>query len=91
MFLGCGQRLAMARGRALFQEQCATCHQTDRGPTQRGPRLGGLFRRPALVNGKDMSDENVREVIRRGVGRMPPFQKFAPQQIDDLLAYLKTL
>ena len=90
--LGCRQRAAVARGRALFGEQCATCHRTDNLHTQRGPGLGGLFRRPALgVNGKDMSEENVREVIRRGVQRMPPFEKLPSRQMDDLLAYLKTL
>ncbi len=88
--LGCGRRLAVARGRALFEQQCAACHRTDHVPTPRGPGLGGLFQRPALVNGKDLNEENLGEVIRHGVGSMPP-QKLTPQQWDDLLAYLKTL
>lgn len=87
------RREAIARGRALYQEHCAACHRTDNVHTELGPGLSGLFHRQALgVNGKDMSEVNVREVIRKGAAqRMPAFPKLSGREMDDLLTYLKTL
>ncbi len=75
----------------MYLQHCAHCHRTDNTPTELGPGLGGLFHRRALVNGKDLNEASVREIIRRGVGRMPGFEKLAPQEMDDLIAYLRTL
>ena len=84
-------RRAAARGREVYQKHCLSCHATDHTFTEKGPGLGGLFGRRALVNGKDLNEPNVREIIRRGVGRMPGFGKLTPQEMDDLMAYLRTL
>ncbi len=90
---GCarGDGRATARGREVFVKHCAHCHRTDNTPTELGPGLGGLFGRRALVNGKDLNEGSVREIIRRGVGRMPGFQKLSAQEMDDLMRYLRTL
>lgn len=44
------------------------------------------------VSGLPANDERVGEIIRYGRGKMPGFsQALNQQQIDDLLAYLRTL
>lgn len=37
------------------------------------------------------TDSEVRTVIANGKGKMPAFNNLSPRQVDELLAYLKTL
>jgi mono/diheme cytochrome c family protein len=76
---------AVANGRRIFNQSCATCHDTLGTTTKPGPRLKNYYRhqRPA--------DATVRTIIQQGKGRMPAFSTLNPLQVDDLVAYLKTL
>lgn len=72
-----------------------------------GPGLAGLFKPggpklPAgvdcqgnLPNGKPINEQNVAEWIKTGgigkIGQMPAHTTLTPEQITDLIAYLKTL
>jgi mono/diheme cytochrome c family protein len=70
------------QGRSLFLKNCAHCHGDDaRG--DEGPDLHGLHR----------SDEGIARRIRNGVkGEMTAFgEKFSQTDIDELIAYLRTL
>lgn len=80
------------RGKQLFDAGCAVCHYADRPATKVGPGLQGLFRSARLPNGQKVSEKAVRDWIRNGDQRMPPFRMaLTPQQIDDVVGYLKTL
>ncbi len=73
---------AAMKGRSLFLKNCAHCHGDDaRG--DEGPDLHGL----------DWTDEQITTRIRNGKkGQMTAFAgKFSPQQIRELVAYLRTL
>ncbi len=62
---------------SLFRTQCAACHKRDlKGSPPDIPSLEGLASRK--------SEEEIRSVIRKGVGRMPAF----PALPDDALAAL---
>jgi mono/diheme cytochrome c family protein len=77
---------AVANGRRTFNQSCASCHDTLGTTTKSGPALKDYYRhqlRPA--------DATVRTIIQQGKGRMPPFSTLNQLQIDDLVAYLKTL
>lgn len=72
-------------GRRLFQQKCAVCHvRTSSIARQYAPPLSGR-----LVTGNEV---RIRESIIEGKGRMPGW-KYTLQagQIDDVIAYLKTL
>ena len=86
---GCRRETPAARGRTVFEEQCASCHSTGRD-RKLGSGLYGIFGWRALGNGKDMNEQNLRQLIIKGVPNMPPFANLTPQQMDDLIAYLKT-
>ena len=82
-------------GRNLLIKNCSICHlplKTESKSTVEsatvGPVLKGLFRRE-----KPLSEQDVRTFILRGVPqRMPGFQYgLEPKEIDDIIAYLKTL
>jgi len=81
------------KGEFLFLQNCAICHLPRLDKSAFASRLPavyqsleGLFR--GAAPGKD---ENVRETILKGSVRMPGFQyTLEPNEIDDLIAYLKT-
>lgn len=87
---------AAERGKVVYDEYCVSCHGIDgvgEAPTQ-GERVDGLA--PSLdetMHAWHHTDENLRTVIREGTGgRMPPWGgALSDAQIDDLLAYMKSL
>lgn len=77
---------AVANGKHIFNQSCAACHDTLGTITKSGPALKNYYRhqpRPA--------DAIVRTIIQQGKGRMPAFTMLNKLQVDDLVAYLKTL
>ena len=77
---------AAANGKHIFNQSCAACHDTLGTMTKSGPVLKNYYRhqpRPA--------DAIVRTIIQQGKGRMPAFTTLNKLQVDDLVAYLKTL
>ena len=75
----------LAEGRRLFEQSCGVCHTK--------PTLASGLYGPAL-SGETMGGraDVMRDVIRNGTPRMPGFKhNFTPDQIDAIVAYLKTL
>ena len=80
-----------SRGRTVF-EACAPCHNVDTDARKMGPSLKGLFKRAKLENGQKVTEETVRAQIATGGRQMPHYQDIlSPQEMDDVIAYLKTL
>lgn len=81
-----------AKGKEVFDGNCAVCHNADSTEKKMGPGLKGLFKRAKLANGKSVSDATVLEQINAGGNGMPPYKDLLTDaQKDDLMAYLKTL
>lgn len=87
-------------GKALYQQYCSTCH----GPQGKGNGPAAAAMRPKPRDHTDgnymnkLSDAHLMKVISKGgaaVGRsplMPPWEgTLSPQQIRDVIAYLRTL
>jgi mono/diheme cytochrome c family protein len=77
--------------RALFNENCATCHDTDgRARTFHGVMLGAQnFTDPKWR--ADASDAEVYDAIMVGPGAMPAFgKKLSSAEIAALAAYVRT-
>ena len=80
------------RGEGLFLQRCSLCHLAQAKrliPDARpyGPSLTALLR-----DAGPAKEKAVREIILKGGPRMPGFQySFTEEQMDDLVAYLKTL
>ena len=75
-----------AKGKRIFAQSCASCHDALGTTTRSGPALKSYYRRQPRT-----ADVTVRTIIEQGRGRMPPFTSFDKLQVDDLVAYLKTL
>lgn len=79
-------------GERLFQQKCAFCHYTNKTDTKVGPGLKGISKRPTLpVSGLPPTDENLRKQLKTPYAKMPPFADLPQKQVDQIIAYLKSL
>jgi mono/diheme cytochrome c family protein len=75
-----------------FQQNCARCHDDREGAARQGPTLLSVYKNQYLPSGAPANDDRIRNVILHGRGMMPGLgNTMSDSQIDDLLAYLKTL
>ena len=80
---------AEQRGKAFARANCARCHAIDRAsnsPLKIAPPLRTLHQRYPI----ESLGEALAEGINTGHADMPAFE-LSPDQIHDLLSYLKTL
>ena len=81
-----------AIGRHIFDANCARCHEPYSSHGLHGPSLHNLYKKQYLPSGQPANDDRISEVIMRGRAKMPSFGgTLSESQLDDLLAYLKTL
>ena len=84
---------AVARGKDVFEKKCALCHNADSDVKKIGPGLKGLSKRGTFsVNNNKVTTESLKTWIENGDSLMPPFKEvLEPAQINDVVAYVKTL
>jgi len=81
-----------AEGAIVFQQNCSVCHLTDSTATKIGPGLKGIFERDKFpVSGQPGTEQNFRKQLTTPFSEMPPFGHLSAEQVDALIAYLKTL
>lgn len=81
------------RGKNIFGEKCAVCHNADSTAKKIGPGLKGMSKRTTFtISGKKITDESLKDWIENGDTLMPPFKDaLTSEQIRDVVAYVKTL
>jgi mono/diheme cytochrome c family protein len=89
---GARSRGSAELGREFYQLRCGICHDPkEQGSGPLGPGLAGLFERGRLPSGRPATPEAVVQTIRSGARGMPAFIDLTAAQLEDLLAYLRTL
>jgi mono/diheme cytochrome c family protein len=87
-----GLNAQQARGRHIYDQNCIRCHEPYSRWGTHGPTLKNLYKKPYLPSGIPVNDERLEDVVLLGKAKMPSFRKtLTDQQVEDLLAYLKTL
>jgi cytochrome c len=101
----CADNDVACKGKQVFSGPCAACHNITT-ETKVGPGLAGIWQKASLPNGKPVNEANVTEWIMKGSASyktpatapatptpfMPAYgAQVAPEQITQLIAYLKTL
>lgn len=81
-----------AQGKALYAKSCKGCHGPDGSGNPAIAKAMKVTLKPlgsAEVQGK--SDAELEAVITKGTGKMKPVASVAGKQVDDVIAYLRTL
>ncbi len=79
-----------ARGAQVYQQNCARCHYPNNTYSLHGPGLQAITKIKSMPSGAPPTDERLSAVILRGRNMMPA-TPLSDDQLNDLLAYLKTL
>jgi len=84
---------SVARGKEVFEKKCAMCHFADSDAKKIGPGLKGISKRGTFtVNGNKVTTDSLTTWIENGDSQMPGMKDtLEPQQIKDVVAYVKTL
>jgi cytochrome c2 len=81
-----------ARGRRIFDRDCARCHEAYSSRGLQGPSLKGIYKRKYFPSGLPANDQRMSDVILMGRAKMPSFRpSIDDEELQDLIAYLHTL
>jgi mono/diheme cytochrome c family protein len=74
---------------ATYKAKCAGCHGPDgKGETATGKMMkAGDF---ASADVQKMSDADLSGAITKGKGKMPAYKTLTPDQVKDLVAYIRS-
>jgi mono/diheme cytochrome c family protein len=75
---------------ALYKSKCAMCHGPDgKGETPTGKSL--KLKDLASAEVQKASDADFTDVISKGKGKMPAAKGLTPDQVKDLVAFVRSL
>jgi mono/diheme cytochrome c family protein len=84
-----GSAFGQTGGRDLYIAKCSACHAPDgSGSNTIGRSLKLSDIRPSI---KSMTDDQLREIILQGKGKMPPTKKFDDEKVSSLTLFLRDL
>jgi len=86
----------VAKGEQIYYANCAVCHDPVSEEVRIAPSLEGYFQQPPHKHAdgqeREHSEAFAREFIMKGNTNMPPMNKaLSPQDLENVLAYLRTL
>lgn len=73
---------------ATYKGKCAACH----GPDGKGQTAAGKTLKVKDFSSEEvqkMSDADLTDSISKGKGKMPAYKALSPEQVKDLLAYIR--
>jgi mono/diheme cytochrome c family protein len=77
-------------GEATYKAKCATCH----GPDGKGETPTGKSLKVKDFSSEDVqkaSDADLAGTIAAGKGKMPAYKTLTPDQVKDLVGYIRSL
>jgi mono/diheme cytochrome c family protein len=78
-------------GKALFVNNCAVCHGEDAsGKTEIAKSLNVTIPDFRSADVHSLTDGQIKNVITQGKGNMPPVSDLSPQDIANLIAFIRT-
>jgi mono/diheme cytochrome c family protein len=83
---------AVASGKQIYGTRCEICHFSASKAKKVGPGLANIYPGGKFANGKKVDDAAMRVWIEAGGKDMPGFREaLKPNEVRDLIAYLRTL
>ncbi len=80
---------AQSASETLFKSKCAGCHGADGRGSSIGKKMGAHDFTSAEV--QKMSDAELTDIITNGKNKMPKYGALKPEEIQGLVAYIRTL
>jgi len=83
---------AAGDGKELYTASCKTCHGADgNGNPAIAKVMNVTFRPLSSKEVQSKTDAELKKIITQGSGKMKPVTKLSPKEVDDVLAYVRTL
>jgi mono/diheme cytochrome c family protein len=79
-------------GQAIFDKSCKSCHGADGAGNPNIAKMMKVEMRPlgsAAVQAQ--SDDELKQIITNGKGKMPKVASVTGKSVDDVVAYVRTL
>jgi mono/diheme cytochrome c family protein len=76
----------VAEAAGTFKAKCAMCHGAD-GKGKESMKTPDL----TAVDVQKKSDADLSSAITNGKGKMPPYKAMTPEQVKDMVAYIRSL
>ena len=81
----------VAKGKTVFIDNCAQCHEPYSKEEKVGPGLAGI-KDGKLPDGKPATHDKLLDIINTGPAEMPSFQnRLTEQEKEDVVAFVMTL
>jgi mono/diheme cytochrome c family protein len=92
-FIACGLVSAGApEGKAVFEAKCQPCHgPKGEGKAAIAKMFGVEMHRLGSKEVQSKSDAEIKQIITAGKGKMKPLGGLAEKQVEDVIAYVRTL
>jgi len=86
LLLSTSVKADVAAGEATFKAKCAGCHGAD-GKGKEVMKTRDL----GSADVQKQSDAELSGIITAGKGKMPAYKTLTPEQVKDLVAYIRSL
>ena len=87
-----GEQDAITRGSIVYGHRCEICHSSESDAQKFGSSMKGVYKRGKFADGSKANDASVKKWIVDGGKGMPSYKDVLNSgQINDLIAYMKTL
>jgi mono/diheme cytochrome c family protein len=81
----------IARGKTVFENNCADCHDASSKEEKVGPGLQGV-KEGKLPDGRPATHDKLLDIINTGPAEMPSFKdRITEQEKEDVVAFVLTL
>lgn len=83
---------SIKRGKTIFNDDCSFCHDAFTKDIIVGPGLKGVLKSPYLpVSKSPATPENIKIQLTQPFNKMPSFEHFSDEEIEDIIAFLNSL
>jgi mono/diheme cytochrome c family protein len=81
----------VARGKVVFEQTCAECHEAYSREEKVGPGLQGI-KNGQLPTGRKATHDRLLDIVNDGPAEMPKFKdRLTEQEKEDVVAFVLTL
>ena len=83
---------AAKAGQAIYDKSCKSCHGADGTPNAAVAKMMKVDMKDLKASEvQALSDEDMKEIITKGKGKMKPVKTVSGPAVEDVIAYVRSL